>query len=398
MEKTILLKKILALATAAVVLTACGNAADTDSMKTQPQDTASEINETTDSATNDNATIDTEPAAKEENTDPVQENSDKIVITDQLGKTIEFDGVPEKVATTIMPFPYIFYAVVGNNDNLVGCNPSSIVAYEDSALKYMYPELADAETGFVDTSFVVNVEELIKLKPDVVFQWNYMDEEIAKMEAAGIKVIALQYGSLEDLETWINIIGHLMNREDRAKELIAYFHESVEEVDEKLAGLPEDELSNILILSDDLKVTGTGFSAYWVEHSGAVNPAGNLSGDDLNVNMEQIYEWNPDIIYIGNFTPLQPSDLIENKLDGENWSIVSAVQNSKVYKIPIGGYRWDPPGVETPLMIKWLAGIQHPELFEDMNMEQELVDFYKDVYHFDLTAEMIQEILGDTQN
>lgn len=398
MEKTILLKKILALATAAVVLTACGNAADTDSMKTQPQDTASEINETTDSATNDNATIDTEPAAKEENTDPVQENSDKIVITDQLGKTIEFDGVPEKVATTIMPFPYIFYAVVGNNDNLVGCNPSSIVAYEDSALKYMYPELADAETGFVDTSFVVNVEELIKLKPDVVFQWNYMDEEIAKMEAAGIKVIALQYGSLEDLETWINIIGRLMNREDRAKELIAYFHESVEEVDEKLAGLPEDELSNILILSDDLKVTGTGFSAYWVEHSGAVNPAGNLSGDDLNVNMEQIYEWNPDIIYIGNFTPLQPSDLIENKLDGENWSIVSAVQNSKVYKIPIGGYRWDPPGVETPLMIKWLAGIQHPELFEDMNMEQELVDFYKDVYHFDLTAEMIQEILGDTQN
>ncbi len=42
----------------------------------------------------------------------VQE-SDKIVITDQLGRTIEFDEPPQRLATTIMPFPYIFYAVMG---------------------------------------------------------------------------------------------------------------------------------------------------------------------------------------------------------------------------------------------------------------------------------------------
>ncbi len=321
-----------------------------------------------------------------------------ITIVDQLGKTIELDGVPERVVTTIMPFPYIFYAVVGNNDNLVGCNPSSITAYNDSALKYMYPELVNASTDFVDTSFVVNVEEIIKLKPDVVFQWNYMEEEIQKMEDAGIKVIALQYGSVEDLETWINIIGTMMNKQDRAAELIEYFHESVNEVDEKLADLPEDEWSNVLLLYDDMQVTGTGFSSYWLEHSKAINPAGNLSGDDLNINMEQVYEWNPSIIYIGNFTELQPSDLLDNKLDGEDWSVVDAVQNGEVYKIPIGGYRWDPPGVETPLMIKWLAKIQHPDYFEDMDMEEELRQFYSQVYNFELTDEMVDEILGDTQN
>lgn len=322
----------------------------------------------------------------------------KITIVDQLGKTIELDGVPKRVATTIMPFPYIFYAVVGNNDNLVGCNPSSIVAYNDSALKYMYPELANADTSFVDTSFVVNVEELIKLKPDVVFQWNYMDDEIKKMEDAGIKVIALQYGSIEDLETWINIIATMMGKPERAQELITYFHDSVKEVDDKLAGLSKDDFSNVLLLSDDMKVTGTGFSTYWLEHSGAISPSSDLSGEALNVNMEQIYEWNPDIIYIGNFTSLQPSDLLENKLEGEDWSVVSAVQKGHVYKIPIGGYRWDPPGVETPLMIKWLAKTQHPDLFEDMDMNEEVKEFYKDVYNFDLTQEMLDDILGDTQN
>lgn len=341
-----------------------------------------------------------ETTSVQEETTTTEESAseDKIVIEDQLGKTIELDGIPQRVATTIMPFPYIFYAVVGNNDNLVGCNPSSMIAYENSALKYMYPELKNADTSFVDTSFVVNVEELLKLNPDVVFQWNYMDDEIAKMEEAGIKVVALQYGTLDDLETWIRIIGKMFQKEDRAEELITYFNENVDEVTEKISTLSEDDYSNILILSDNLKVTGTGFANYWVEKSGAINPAKDLSGEALNVNMEQIYEWNPSIIYIGNFTELQPSDLTDNKLEGQDWSVVDAVQNKQVYKIPIGGYRWDPPGIETPLMVKWLAKIQHPELFEDMDMYEEVSKFYKDVYNFELTDEMLDEILGDTQD
>ncbi len=323
---------------------------------------------------------------------------EKIVITDQLGKTIEFDSPPERLATTIMPFPYIFHAVMGDNEYMVGCNPSSMKAYEDSALKYMYTNMADADTSWVDTSFVVNVEELLKLKPDVVFQWNYMTEEIDKMEAAGLKVIALQYGTLEDLETWIRIISKLYRQDDRGEELISYFHANVDEVAEKIKTLSPDDCPTIIQLSDNLKVSGKGFGNYWVEQSGAVNPAKDLSGDDLNVDMEQIYEWNPELIYIGNFTDIQPSDLLENKLEGQDWSVVKAVKEGAVYKIPIGGYRWDPPGVETPLMIKWLAKIQHPELFEDMDMRQEVKEFYKEVYHFDLTEEMLSQILDDTQN
>ena len=380
--KNKVLKKFTALLCSAVLLTAvgCGNVQQ-NAEESQSEASVSEISE-------EQAPLSAEKDSKSED--------GTITIVDQLGKTIELDGVPERVVTTIMPFPYIFYAVVGNNDNLVGCNPSSIVAYNDSALKYMYPELASASTDFVDTSFVVNVEELIKLKPDVVFQWNYMDDEIKKMEDAGIKVIALQYGSIDDLETWIQIIATMMGKEDRAKELIDYFHANVDEVDAALAGV--EDYSNVLLISDDMKVTGTGFSSYWLEHSKAINPAGDLSGEALNINMEQVYEWNPSIIYIGNFTQLQPSDLLENKLEGEDWSVVDAVKNGEVYKIPIGGYRWDPPGVETPLMIKWLAKIQHPEAFENMDMNEEVRKFYKAVYNFELTDEMLDEILGDTQN
>lgn len=218
------------------------------------------------------------------------------------------------------------------------------------------------------------------------------------MEAAGIKVIALQYGTIDGFRTWINLLGGLFGKQDRAKFLLDYFDTQVAQVTDKIATLSKDDYPTIIQLSDDMKVSGKGFMSFWVDNSGAVNPAADLSGDALQIDMEQVYEWNPDIIYIGNFTKLQPSDLLEGKLEGENWSPVQAVIDGQVYKIPIGGYRWDPPSMETPLVVKWMAKIQHPDLFADMDMEEELRTFYHDVYDFELTDEMVEEVLGDTQN
>ena len=151
-------------------------------------------------------------------------------------------------------------------------------------------------------------------------------------------------------------------------------------------------------MANDLKVSGSGYANFWVEWAGGKNPAKELTGEQVNVNMEQIYQWNPEILFIGNFTELQPSDFVENKLDGQDWSVVEAVKNQEVYKVPIGGYRWDPPGIETPLMAKWVAKILHPELFADMDMRTEITEFYKEIYDFEITDEILDEILEDVQD
>ena len=324
-----------------------------------------------------------------------EESTGPITITDQRGVTVEFDAVPTRIAATIMPFPSIFCAVAGSAEKLVGINPSAMMAYEDSTLKHVFPELASAQTSWVDTSFTVNIEELLLLEPDVVFQWTSQPEEIAKMEEVGLKVVALEYGDLEDLQTWIHIIGTLLGVEERAENLLKVFDENIEESDAILAQIPEEEYINTISLTGDMKVAGVGFQAYWFEHSGAINPARELSGDATTVDMEQIYEWNPEVIYIGNFTEIMPEDLFENTLDGQDWSSVAAVQNGQVYKIPIAGYRWDPPGVETPLMVKWMAKTHHSEYFADMDMREEITDFYKAIYEFDITDAMLDDILDD---
>ena len=121
-------------------------------------------------------------------------------ITDVRGKTIKFEKTPERIATVDKPLPSIIYAIDGKTDKIVGCNPSSIKAFEESVLKNMYPQLANANTKWCSKDSVVNVEELLKLKPDVVFIYSNIEKEIEKMEAAGLKVVALKRAEFDSIK------------------------------------------------------------------------------------------------------------------------------------------------------------------------------------------------------
>ena len=112
-----------------------------------------------------------------------------------------------------------------------------------------------------------------------------------------------------------------------------------------------------------------------------------------NVSIEQILAWNPDIIYIGNFCETQPEEILENKIEGQDWSQVKAVKNGRIYKLPLGLYRWDPPSTDSALMLKWLAQKHYPELFSDYDIEEEIKNFYLRFYHYELSDEEVQKIL-----
>lgn len=324
-------------------------------------------------------------------TDAVQE-TDSYTVTDVRGKEITFEAVPERIATIGKPMPSIYYAVEGASDHVVGCNPSSISAYNESVLKYMYPQLKDAQTDWCNSNSTVNIEELLKLKPDVVFCYSTAEEEIEKMEQAGLTVVALRSAEMESIKENLRIISAVCQKPERGEELIAYIEEQIEEVTSVLQDMQEEEKTTAIEFYSDMKVAVNQYE-HWMTPSGAKNPAAELEGSMADVDMEQLLIWDPEIIYLGNHSDLMPSDLLENKQDGRDWSIMKAVQDGQVYKIPIGAYRWDPAGVETPLMIKWAAKIQYPELFEAMDMEQEVKDFFEYVYQFELTEEMVSEIL-----
>lgn len=127
---------------------------------------------------------------------------------------------------------------------------------------------------------------------------------------------------------------------------------------------------------------------------GAKNAAHELKAENANavVTMESIYAWNPDIVLLTNFTPLQPNDLIEGRDAGRDWTSVKAVKDRRVYKMPLGLYRSFTPTADTPLTLLWLAKTIYPERFADIDLQAETEHFYRDVFGLSLTEAQIKTI------
>ena len=108
--------------------------------------------------------------------------------------------------------------------------------------------------------------------------------------------------------------------------------------------------------------------------------------------MEQVYQWNPDIIMITNFTTAQPEDVLNNTIGGYDWSSVQAVQDGAVYKMPLGTYRSYTPSADTPVTFLWMAKTVYPDLFEDIDITAEVRDYYEELYGVSLTDEQIDRM------
>ena len=136
------------------------------------------------------------------------------------------------------------------------------------------------------------------------------------------------------------------------------------------------------------------FGQFWCDAVGGRNVAEEVAAENSNavINMEQVYEWDPDVIFITNFTPAQPEDLYENAVGQDDWSSVKAVENREVYKLPLGTYRSYTPSTDTPMTLLWMAKNVYPSLFEDVDMTEEVKAYYKDMYGVELTDSQVERM------
>ncbi|MER1958942.1 MAG: ABC transporter substrate-binding protein [Solibacillus sp.] len=333
----------------------------------------------------------------------IQTTVEEKTIIDQAGTEVTIPGeVNSIVSGGILPYFHTWYVATNSAKEIVGMHPNSYNAAENSILAKMAPEILNADTSFVKNG-EMNVEELLNIKPDVYFELSTDEKSIEATRKAGINTVAIKAidaAAAEPLATfnsWLQLTGEIANTTDRADKFIEVGTAVQEEIYEKIGDLTKEQKPNALMmyqLSEQAITVGgkNFFGNQWLNATGANDVAEDEVTGRKDINMEQIYEWNPDIIYLTNFTPIQPEDLYNNTIPGQDWSSVDAVKNKQVYKIPLGIYRWFPPSGDAPLMLKWLANNNQPELF-NYDMNAEIKSYYKDFYDFDVTDEEVEQIL-----
>jgi iron complex transport system substrate-binding protein len=327
-----------------------------------------------------------------------------VMAVDMAGRQIEVPAKPERVITDrILPFPSTYFVAVRSDmSEVIAMHPASKSAAVNSMLNIMAPNVANAATGIFNGD-TPNIEEIMNLKPDLVFAYADIDGALVPYETAGITALGIRAASaaggdsIETLKGWFEVLAFTGGDKVRMDAIIEEGNAAKKMITDTLAAASSPNPSAIFIFStsgNNLEIAGGNFfSEYWLKNSGAGDPASKAFQGRKTVNMEQIYEWNPDVIYITNFTPIQPEDIYQNTALGQNWSSLKAVQNKRVHKVPLGIYRWFPPSGDTPLMLKWLAQKNHPELFT-YSIENEIKEYYKKHYAYNLTDEDVNFILN----
>ena len=321
-------------------------------------------------------------------------------VIDQNGRVVEIPKKINRVVISVYQLPAVYYAVTGSCNKIVGIHPAAKSAAETSILSALAPELLNVATGFVKVTDL-NIEELFKLEPDIVFFWGTYPKQVEQFDASGIPAVAFNIvaggNALECIKSWVKLLGEILYEEERASEIIAYCYETMGRIHSRTYAIPRERRPKALFLfrhsAEEIVVPGKGiFGQFWLKSTGAIDVVEGLSGF-APVNMEQIYKWNPDIIYISNFTKTMPEDLLNNNVRGQDWSKVKAVQEGRVYKNPLGIFRWFAPSMDLPLMLKWLAQKHHPEVFADYTMEEEIKEYYSRFYNYNPSDEQVERIL-----
>ncbi|MGI9083842.1 MAG: ABC transporter substrate-binding protein [Aeromicrobium sp.] len=319
-----------------------------------------------------------------------------LTLTDQRGRKVSLDGPARRIVTLPMPAASIMIAVDRTAEHLVGVHEFSWVAARDSILGTMFPQVLKVPHDIGTVEFAPNVEAILALNPDVVVQWgNQGDEIIRPLENAGLTVLGVNYGKLEDVGNWFRMFSVVLGRPERGRAMATRL-ESDRAAIEAVAAKQTARAPRVLYFnrfSDSLTVQGAGtFNEDYVRLIGAENVSSDVEGL-VEVDLEQVLDWDPEIVVLGNFDAAMPEDVYGDR----RWRDVAAVKERRVYRAPLGGYRWDPPSHESPLMWTWLAQVAFPD-GTDGGLRDKIVDDYRYFYRHSPTAAEIDTMLWKDAN
>lgn len=305
---------------------------------------------------------------------------DPIVIVDHLGRTVEFDKPAEKIVSGYYITTSMLLSL-GLKDNIVGleAKPSSKPIYKIAA-----PELLELPT--VGTMKEFDLEGAIALEPDLIVVSVRLKDAVESMEKLGVKVIAVNPESMEELNEALTMIGKATGHEENASKLIEYNNEKIA----MIKNLVKDKEKRNIYLGGNKDFLSTASNKMYqhtlIEIAGGNNVAGDI--DDTywaDISYEQLIAYNPDIIVGIPGASYSKDDIIsDNKLKG-----IKAVENDNVYFMTSNFESWDSPIPSGVLGTLWLTSVLHEDLYSFDEFKEDAFNFYKEFYGVEINKDDI---------
>ena len=318
--------------------------------------------------------------------------SDTRIFTDSTGREVTVDQEISRIAVTGPLGQIVVFAIAP--DMYVGI-PN---AWNDAAREFLdeqyvnLPVIGQLYGGKGD----LNLEELLKAAPQVVIDIGEPKDSIAQdmdalTEQTGIPFVHIS-AYIDRMDETYTMLGELLGREEEARVLSETCTRIYNRAAEMMGRV---EKANLLYVTGakGLNVLARGgFQSTVIDmmsNNLAVVENVSSKGTGNEVDMEQILNWNPDVIIFSE------DSIYETVGEDLLWQSVAAIANNAYYEVPFGPYHWlaQPASVQRLLGIMWMGKLLYPEA-ADYDLYDEVAQYYQLFYHCDLTQAQYDKLMA----
>lgn len=291
-----------------------------------------------------------------------------VTVTDQAGREVALEKKPERIVSSYYISTALLVAL-GEKENICG-----LEMREDTRKLYELAAPQLLQLPAVGSEKRINIEETAALAPDLVILPKKLQDSAELLEKQGIPVLIVEAETQEQLEECVKLLGNATGAAMRADELLSYYHEKMEEVQ----NLTKDQERPVVYLGSGESYlrtcTGRMYQNDLIQMAGGSNASANLTDPYwAEISAEQLLSWNPDYILAVDHATYELEDIMTDPLLAE----VKAVKDGKVLRFPSEMDDWDYPAPSSVLGILWLTAQLHPEVYSREQFIEDAADFYK---------------------
>ncbi len=319
--------------------------------------------------------------AKDTTTTPLE----PITVTDMVGRSVTIDLNHNDRVVCVGAGALRLYSYIGDMNNLVGAEDieRSVNANMFEGAPRPYYDLHKELLKTLPTVGVggprnhsAEAEKIIAVNPNLIIS-EYEDETAANtlQEKTGVPVIVVKYGSksvfAEELTETFTLLGKVLNRSERASELIDYIASSKADLEAKASLSSSTKTIYIGCLGNwgkqSILSTNKIFPLFTVSNlNNALKDIPDLGNGTITITDEELLTANPDIIIIDaagieNFKQAYA----QNK---DIYDELDAFKNGEIYiEMPFNCYYTN---LEIALMDAYFAAsIALPDAYVNFDME-----------------------------
>lgn len=156
-----------------------------------------------------------------------------------------------------------------------------------------YPEETKEKPIIGDTYFI-NMEKIIKLKPDYIFSMESNKPMLAPIYQTKTKPVYFEFSNVEDIYKGIEKIAKLTSKEQNAKKIIKDIKNKIEKNKTK----KPKKILYIVQFNPLITIGNKSYINDVIEKSGHINVTSDINFSYPNITLEYVLKSNPDVVIL----------------------------------------------------------------------------------------------------